>query len=133
MTGTDSPDDLVRRFIDLLADKDLDGAFRLVAEDCEYDNVPIGTVRGPAGIRSVLEGFFASCERLDWVIERQVADGTITAATVINERLDKFLIHGRWAVLPVAGVFEVRDGKIALWRDFFDRETLFAAMSPDSQ
>jgi limonene-1,2-epoxide hydrolase len=25
--------------------------------------------------------------------------------------------------LPVAGVFEVRDGKIAAWRDYFDLAT----------
>jgi limonene-1,2-epoxide hydrolase len=31
----------------------------------------------------------------------------------------------------VCGVFEVRDGLITLWRDYFDRETLMKAMAPD--
>ena len=31
--------------------------------------------------------------------------------------------------LPVAGVFELRDGKIVLWRDYFDLETIMKQMS----
>jgi limonene-1,2-epoxide hydrolase len=49
---------------------------------------------------------------------------------VLNEREDRFEIHGRWVTLPVAGVFEIRDGMIVLWRDYFDRATLIEAMSP---
>jgi limonene-1,2-epoxide hydrolase len=28
---------------------------------------------------------------------------------------------GRWAELPVAGLFVLRGDKIALWRDYFDQ------------
>jgi limonene-1,2-epoxide hydrolase len=31
----------------------------------------------------------------------------------------------------VAGVFEVQDGKIVLWRDYFDLPTIVNAMNPD--
>lgn len=125
------PDELVRTFISLLEDKDLDRACALVSEECEYDNVPIGKVVGPDGIREILSGFFGACEKLEWTIERQVCDGTSQHATVFNERNDRFLIHGRWASLPVTGLFEIRHGKIVLWRDYFDRQTLFAAMSAE--
>ncbi len=124
------PDELVRLFIATLADKRIDDACRMVTSDCVYDNVPIGAVTGPEGIASVLTGFFAACDRLDWVIDRQVASGDLASATVLNERSDRFMIGGRWSTLPVAGVFTVTDGRISLWRDFFDKETLFAAMSP---
>ena len=47
----------------------------------------------------------------------QFADGS----TVFNERLDRFRIGDGWLELPIAGVFEVDDdGKITLWRDYFD-------------
>ena len=40
---------------------------------------------------------------------------------VANERVDKFKIGDGWLELPVAGFFEVDDdGKITLWRDYFD-------------
>ena len=42
----------------------------------------------------------------------------------MNERTDRFLANGRWAELPVAGVFVVRDGKIAIWHDYFDLDTI---------
>jgi len=32
--------------------------------------------------------------------------------------------------LPVAGIFEIRDGLITLWRDYFDKATLLDAMTP---
>jgi limonene-1,2-epoxide hydrolase len=50
--------------------------------------------------------------------------------TVLNEREDRFEIHGRWVTLPVAGIFEIRDGRITLWRDYFDKATLLDAMTP---
>jgi len=42
---------------------------------------------------------------------------------VFTERVDRFTMNGRTVALPVAGVFEIRDGKIAAWRDYFDFAT----------
>jgi limonene-1,2-epoxide hydrolase len=42
-------------------------------------------------------------------------------------------IHGRWATLPVAGVFEIHDGKISLWRDYFDKATIIDVMTPPAK
>jgi limonene-1,2-epoxide hydrolase len=46
----------------------------------------------------------------------------------MNERTDRFLLKGEWVDLPVAGVFEVRDGRITLWRDYFDLPTIMNKM-----
>jgi limonene-1,2-epoxide hydrolase len=45
------------------------------------------------------------------------------ADVVMNERFDRFLVGGRWIEVPVAGLFVLRDGRIALWRDYFDAAT----------
>ncbi len=127
---SDTPGDLVTRFIGLLSARDIDGAAALVSEDFEYDNVPMGVARGPRALHDTLTGFFAMCSEVDWEIVRQVSAGSLAAGTVLNERDDRVEIHGRRTTLPVAGVFEVRDGRITLWRDYFDKETLLAAMSP---
>jgi len=39
---------------------------------------------------------------------------------VLTERTDRFLIKGKWVEVPVMGAFELRDGKITAWRDYFD-------------
>ena len=40
--------------------------------------------------------------------------------TVLTERVDVFQLPNAVIELPVMGTFEVRDGKIAAWRDYFD-------------
>jgi limonene-1,2-epoxide hydrolase len=62
----------------------------------------------------------------------QTSSGTIDEATVMNERDDRVEIHGRWATLPVAGIFKIHKGKISLWRDYFDRQTIIDVMTPPS-
>lgn len=111
---------VVDEFISRVVAKDLDGACELVTDDVEYDNVPMGPVTGPEGIRSVL-GPMVAVDEVEFVIRRQLAVGD----TVMNERIDRFRLGERWIELPVAGVFVVNDeDRIVLWRDYFDLPTL---------
>ena len=55
--------------------------------------------------------------KMEWEVLRQVADDR----QVLNERIDRFWLgDDRQVDIRVAGVFEVRDGKITAWRDYFD-------------
>ena len=112
-----TPGETVTSFIQALERKDFDAACVLMTDDCEYDNVPMTKVFGPAGLRSILEPFFAGCTALAWEVHHQVETGNV----VMNERTDRFEMGGRHVALPVAGLFVLRDGKIALWRDYFDQ------------
>jgi len=38
------------------------------------------------------------------------------------------VIDGKKADLPVMGVFVLRDGRIAEWRDYFDLQTIMGQM-----
>ena len=87
--------------------------------DVVYDNVPIGAVAGPDSIRIALSRLLGAAERIEWVTHYQVVAGDV----VMNERLDRFQLGGRWVEVPVAGLFVLRDGRIALWRDYFDLAT----------
>ena len=127
-----TPDEVIRQFISLLVSRDIDQAATMVSSDFEYDNVPMGKAFGPQGLRDTLTGFFGMCTGIDWEIVRQSSTGNTDHAVVLNERNDRFEIHGRWTSLPVAGVFEINNGLITLWRDYFDRATLLEAMSPPS-
>lgn len=122
MSSTMSPAETVKHFLSIMMEKDYDKGLALVAPDVEYDNVPIGKVAGPEGIRAVLEPFFGPTITNEYKVIREVTDG----ATVILERLDRHLLESGWVELPVTGIFEVKEGKIALWRDYFDAPTLMS-------
>lgn len=128
----ESPDSFVRSFTALLAAKNIDAAIDMISDDCEYDNVPIGKAFGPQGLRDTLTGFFAMCDSLDWEIVRQSATGDMSSAVVLNERIDRFVIKGTTYELLVAGVYEIRDGRITLWRDYFDQSVLMQAFTAAS-
>lgn len=118
-----SPIEIVRQFMKLMEPLDYDAALKLVSDTCEYTNPPpLGTVHGPAGIRAVLEPFFAPTRENEFKILRAAADGPV----VILERLDRHLFGDKWVELPVTGVFEVHDGRITYWRDYFDAATILS-------
>ena len=117
-------EEIVNTFMARMTAMDLDGALELVADDVEYDNVPMGPVHGPDGIRSVFAQLDGTVDKMEWIIHRQVASGDL----VLNERTDRFGSGDKWADLPVAGIFEVHDGKITLWRDYFDLTAMMTSI-----
>ena len=115
-----TPGEVVTALVTACERRDLDAVCALVTDDIEYDNVPIGKVFGPDGVRKVLSsGVMAEAAEIEWRVLAQTAD----ADTVMNERVDRFLVGGRWIEIPIAAIFRVRDGRIFLWRDYFDLET----------
>ena len=52
-------------------------------------------------------------------LRRRVA-GKDALVCMLTERVDKFEIGGKWVAIPVMGAFELEDGKIRAWRDYFD-------------
>lgn len=110
----------VETVIAAVAAKDYDTALAHFTADCEYTNLPMGSVTGPEAIRAVLEPFFAPTIANELIVLRSAVQGE----TVFTERLDRHRIESGWAELPVTGVFVFRDGKIAVWREYFDLGTL---------
>ena len=100
--------------------RDLDRVCSLVTDDIEYDNVPMGKAYGPEGVRKVLSaGVTQEATDIEWRVLEQIEQGDI----VMNERVDCFLVNDTWIEIPIAALFKVRDGKICLWRDYFDLDT----------
>lgn len=118
-------EDVVAALISALERKDLHTAVGFMTDDVEYDNVPMRKVFGHAGVVESLEPFFAGCDSIRWEVLHQAASGDV----VMNERIDRFQIGGTWREVAVAGLFVLRDGKVALWRDYFDLAAASAAMS----
>jgi limonene-1,2-epoxide hydrolase len=38
----------------------------------------------------------------------------------VTERVDHFEVNGKRISAPCMGIFKLRDGKIAAWRDYWD-------------
>jgi limonene-1,2-epoxide hydrolase len=124
--GPTEPLEIVHTFLDAAEKRDYDTALALVTDDVEYHNIPIPPAYGPQGVKDTLEALLSMCQDFEVVIHREVAQGDI----VMNERTDRFLHDGKWAELPVAGVFVVRDGRIAIWHDYFDLDTIMKQLAP---
>jgi limonene-1,2-epoxide hydrolase len=123
MTAALSPMDVAKKFLKAMEPLDYDTALRHVSATCEYTNPPpIGTVHGPAGIRAVLEPFFSPTLENEFRVLRESATGPI----VVLERLDRHRLADKWVELPVTGVFEIHDGLITYWRDYFDAATIMS-------
>jgi len=71
--------------------------------------------------------FFTMCEGLEFEIHHLAADGS----TVLTERTDTFSMSGKTSPLPVMGAFNVVDGKITAWRDYFDMAQVTAMMEAE--
>ena len=109
----------VEAFFDAFHALDMDRALDLMADDVVYQNVPFPADRGKAAVARTLKGFGRIMTGFD-VKMRNIAarDGV-----VLTERVDILtgpLIH---LELWVCGTFEVKDGQITLWRDYFDLAT----------
>src|SRR5262249_37946848 len=125
-----TPEETVRAFIAAVTGGDQARAAELVADDIVYENIgfgptafeaPVPTINGAKGTFEAL----APIEDAEWVIHRDLRSGNV----VVNERTDKFTMNGRRIELPVAGIFEVVDGKITFWRDYFDMQTMTKQMT----
>lgn len=112
-----SPGETVTAFIQAIERKDVAAAVAFAAPDISYENMPMNPIVGHEAMAATLDSFLGPASEVDWRIESQYEVGT----TVINERLDRFKIGDGWLELAIAGIFHIdEDGKIALWRDYFD-------------
>jgi limonene-1,2-epoxide hydrolase len=110
------PAKVVTAFLEALAGNDTETAVDLVADDLIYENVSLPTIRGKQRFANGARTMAKRNVGFDVRIHRIAAAGT----TVLTERTDA-LFYGRFrSQFWVCGVFEVHDGKITLWRDYFD-------------
>ena len=118
---TRSADDLVTEFCTKWATPDPEELAGYFAEDGVYHNIPMDPVQGREAIKNFIAGFLAGFDGIDFRVHRQVSDGDL----VMNERTDVMRRKGGEPIpLPVTGVFEIENGQIKSWRDYFDMATI---------
>ena len=117
--------EVVRSFIEAWSRIDIGEIMSFFQPDAIYHNIPAAPVTGTDAIRGVIEGFAGNATAIEWILN-SVAESD--SGVVLTERLDRFEIGGKWIELPVMGSFELRDGKIAHWRDYFDMKQFMDQM-----
>lgn len=111
--------DLVLDFCRAWSRRNTEEILSYFSDDAVYHNVPVEPLKGKEAIRGFLNQFFGMAEAVEFDILNTAESGNI----VFTERVDRFRVGGKKVDLPVAGVFEVVDGKIVAWRDYFDVAT----------
>jgi len=110
---------VIREFIAAWSNLDAAELASYFTEDGTYHNIPSQPVRGRDNVQAMIAGFTRPWQSTRWEIVSLVAEGDL----VVAERVDRTVVNGQPVDLPVVGVFEMRDGRIHVWRDYFDLNT----------
>ncbi len=105
-----------------LLDGDMAKTVKYLSPDVIYHNKPWPEVTGHAGVRKVLDPFVHgdNCALRKMDIHHSAADGNV----VLNARSELWERAGVSVLLPVAGVFTIRDGLVCRWDDYWDSATM---------
>lgn len=110
---------IIRDFIAAWSRLDAGELAGYFAEDGIYHNMPFKPVSGRAAVREFIATFIKDWTSTEWEILTIVQAGH----KVIAERMDRTSAGDVSIDLPCCGVFEMEDGKIKIWRDYFDMAT----------
>jgi limonene-1,2-epoxide hydrolase len=107
---------VVEAFLSAMEAQDLDLALSYLADDIVYQNVPMPADRGKPAVVRTLELF----GRFVTGFEVRMINIAERDGVVLTERVDVLTGPMLFLDIWVCGTFEVRDGKITVWRDYFD-------------
>lgn len=119
--GATEDERTVLRFLDMWKRQDLDGILANFTDDASYIDMPLPPRHGIDAIRAYIERVFSA-----FSVDIETLHIASSGNVVFTERVDYLGLNGggRPAVpLPVTGVMEMRDGRIARWRDYLDLRT----------
>lgn len=109
--------ELVIAFLKAWDDMDFDAAFAMMAPDIVYKNTGYPDAVGHDAVRTTLKTLIDKTTPLTSEVHAiaENADGT-----VMTERTDTMHLPKGPVPFPVMGAFDVQDGLITGWRDYFD-------------
>ena len=120
MTNTE----IVLGFIDAWNRMDWQAVGDALHEEVVYHNIPMEKIEGKTAAMGFIQGM--QPESVNWETLSIAENG----AKVLTERVDNFVMPGgKELSLPVMGTFEITDGKISAWRDYFDLATFTSQMA----
>jgi limonene-1,2-epoxide hydrolase len=124
-TPVETVDAFVAAFHDAWAASDPEVLSPLFSEDASYHNGPLPPAHGREGVLAAIAQMMTLGGDIGMDIVHRVTEGPV----VITERVDSWSSEGATATLRIAGVFEVHDGRITAWREYFDLNEFLAQTS----
>jgi limonene-1,2-epoxide hydrolase len=110
---------VIREFIAAWSNLDAAELAGYFTEGGTYHNMMLDPVTGREAVGQFIGGFIANWSETNWELLSIASRGDI----VIAERVDRTRIGDKHVDLPCVGVFEMQDGNINVWRDYFDLAT----------
>lgn len=103
---------------------DLDKIANTFAEDGVLHSMMVEPITGRQTIKEHLGKFLDGATRL----ELKLKNVAVVGNTVFLERVDDFDYKGKTGAVPVVGVMEIKNGKVQVWREYYDRADLLGQM-----
>ena len=117
----------IKDFIAAWSNLDSDEFVGYFSEDGIYYNMPTQPVQGKEQLKQFIGSFISNWTKTNWDTLNIIGEGDV----VIAERLDRTEVGDIKVDLPCCGVFEMEEGKIKVWRDYFDMGTYTKPFSKD--
>jgi limonene-1,2-epoxide hydrolase len=114
--GTTEAEQIVDRFVAAWERADVDELLDFFADDGVWQPGPVRPSAGKPALREAFTTWLGQIDQLGVEIHLQVSDGRV----VMHERTDRFVLGDREVTTPVGAVFEIEDGHITAWREYFD-------------
>ncbi|TDZ79390.1 Epoxide hydrolase EphG [Mycobacteroides salmoniphilum] len=111
-----SPREIVERALTAMVYDDPTTAIGLMADDIVYTNVGLPTVHG----KSATAWIFSLLDRPALGFNVKLLNVTADGNVVMTERIDELRLGRMRTQFWAFGRFVVVDGKITVWRDYFD-------------
>lgn len=118
---TETNEQLLRRLLGYWATRDAAAMADCFAADAVYDNVPERKpMVGREAIRAWLEMCFDNLTRIDV----EILNIAHNREWLLCERIDDHIIGDKHMPLPVMNATRIVDGRIVMFRDYYDRKTV---------
>jgi limonene-1,2-epoxide hydrolase len=106
---------LVREFLAAWERRDTRFILDHLSDDAVYHAMALPPIVGKTAVTEFTKRREASPPpRIE--VHHQIA----MANVVMNERTDHVVLNGRVVTIPICATFEVEDGRIKAWREYFD-------------
>jgi limonene-1,2-epoxide hydrolase len=114
---------VARSFVASWTTKPIDDIVGYLDENVLFVNVPDPKpIEGRKNARAALEPFFRKDPLIvPFTFKTEVKHLVAKDSDVMLDRVDTFVIAGKTWEVPVATYFEVKNGKITVWKDYFDQ------------
>nr|WP_230595615.1 limonene-1,2-epoxide hydrolase family protein [Rhodococcus sp. 15-649-1-2] len=116
MIETTKANEVVEGMFDALRNRDVERVVDRLDDAVVWHNVGLPRVRGKRRVGKFMRLLAKPQYGFDVTIHNIASDGD----TVLTERTDVLIWRRLRIEFWVCGTFELRDGKILVWRDYFD-------------